>query len=100
MSKLTYEGIAFRQNQNAPIQFVFVTSTAELDRWSKVPTRLSNRPHGFQRASIPSHIKEINNFFLDDESKTNSSPTNILIGIAPDKRNIIELQDTDGRQIE
>ncbi len=86
----TYMGFAFRQNENAPLQVSLVLATSELDDWARVPTRLSNRPQGFQRAAVKGHVAEIRGFFQDG-SNTNSSPTSILVGLAPDAQNLVSL---------
>ncbi len=90
---LRYMGFAFRQNENAPLQVSLVIPTSVLDEWARVPTRLSNRPQGFQRASVRGHVDEIRSFFQQDPSQTNSSPTSILVGLAPEAQSLISLLD-------
>ncbi|MGV9793108.1 hypothetical protein [Gordonia sp. NPDC003422] len=90
---MKYTGFAFRQNENAPLQISLVLATCVLDDWARVPTRLSNRPHGFQRAAVRGHVAEIERFFDQDASKTNASPTSILVGLAPNAQGQVSLVD-------
>ncbi|UBV16891.1 hypothetical protein [Mycolicibacterium fortuitum] len=92
---MQYTGFAFRQNDNAPLQISLVLATSVLDDWARVPTRLSNRPQGFQRAAVKGHIAEIERFFLQDPSNTNASPTSILVGLAPDAQGLVSLAHPD-----
>lgn len=92
---MEYTGFAFRQNKNAPLQISLVLATSDLDEWARVPTRLSNRPQGFQRAAVKGHIAEIERFFQQDPTSTNASPTSILVGLAPDAQSWVSLMDPD-----
>lgn len=92
---MNFEAFAFRQLPGSPIQIVFVASSSSIDTWAKVPTKLSNRPVGFQRAAIPQHVREVKTFFADEE-KRNCSPTAILLGIEPEARNQVSLTRRDG----
>ncbi|OBH86642.1 hypothetical protein [Mycobacterium scrofulaceum] len=92
---MKYTGFAFRQNKNAPLQISLVLATCDLDEWARVPTRLSNRPQGFQRAAVKGHIAEIEKFFQQDPSNTNASPTSILVGLAPEAQSLVSLVDPD-----
>ncbi|WP_147068054.1 hypothetical protein [Terrabacter aerolatus] len=92
---MEYTGFAFRQNENAPLQISLVLATCDLDEWARVPTRLSNRPQGFQRAAVKGHIAEIERFFQQDLSHTNASPTSILVGLAPEAQELVSLVDAD-----
>lgn len=96
---ISFPAFAFRQAQNAPITVSFIASSASIDDWAKVPTRLSNQPHRFQRASIPTHVEEVRKFFIEDTTKKNSSPTAILVGVEPDKIGKIRLVDDKGQHI-
>lgn len=96
---MEYTAFAFRQAEKSPIQLTFVAPSFEIDSWAKVPTRLSNKKTGFQRAAIPGHVKEITTFFKEDESKQNSSPTAILIGVEPTFQSIIQIKTLDGLDI-
>lgn len=62
--------------------------------------RLSGRPQGFQRAEAPKHVQEIREFFNADVSKTNSSPTAILVGVSPDATDRFQLFTADGTALE
>jgi hypothetical protein len=97
---ITYNAFVFKQNDNAPISLSFIAGSAEIDQWSKVPTKLSNRVHHFQRSADPKHIEEIKKFFESDSSKSNSSPTAILLGVEPSKQDKIKIVDTDDRPID
>lgn len=92
---MEYTGFAFRQNKNAPLQISLVLATSDLDEWARVPTRLSNRPQGFQRAAVKGHIAEIERFFQQDPSHTNASPTSILVGLAPEAQTLVSLLNPD-----
>lgn len=92
---MKYTGFAFRQNENAPLQISLVLATSVLDDWARVPTRLSNRPQGFQRAAVKGHIAEIERFFQQDPSNTNASPTSILVGLDPDAQSLVSLVHPD-----
>ena len=92
---MDFKGFAFRQLKNSPLQITFVATSSEVDSWAKVPTKLSNRPVGFQRAAIPRHVREVKNFFHDD-TKTNCSPTAILLGIEPEHVDRVTLLKRDG----
>lgn len=92
---MEYTGFAFRQNTNAPLQISLVLATSDLDEWARVPTRLSNRPQGFQRAAVKGHVAEIGRFFQQDPSHTNASPTSILVGLAPEAQSLVSLTNPD-----
>ena len=95
----SYAAFAFRQNDESPITLVFVAPSCEIDEWAKVPTRLSNQPHNFQRAAIPLHVAEIKRFFSEDQSKRNSSPTSILLGVEPSAVGKVALTAADGSEL-
>lgn len=96
----TYPAFAFRQNSASPLTLIFVAPSCEIDEWAKVPTRLSNQPHNFQRAAIPGHVAEIKRFFAEDQSKTNSSPTSILLGVEPIASHKVVLLAEDGSRLD
>jgi hypothetical protein len=79
---------------------MFVSPTCDLDAWAKVPTRMSSRPRGFQRAALGPHVKELESFFDHDSSKTNSSPTTILIGLDPRFKDAIRIFSLDGKSLD
>jgi hypothetical protein len=96
---IEYPAFVFKQAKNSPIQVTFVAPSHEIDSWAKVPTRLSNKKTGFQRAALPSHVKDIKKFFRDDDSKENSSPTAILIGVEPNAQALLKIFDSEGNEI-
>jgi hypothetical protein len=96
---IRFEGFAFRQSDKGPIIASFVAPSHSIDEWAKVPTRLSNRQNHFQRAAIPKHVLEIKGFFEKDDSKTNSSPTSILIGVDPSALSKVKLVNSTGVEI-
>lgn len=87
---MRYSGFAYRQVSLGPVLFSFVGTSCEIDQWAKVPTKLASHPRHFQRAELPSHVKEIRNFF-NDESQVNSSPTSLILGIAPEFQSRVRL---------
>lgn len=90
---MQYEGFAFRQNSKSPVQVSLVVPSSQIDQWARVPTRLSSRPRGFQRASVKGHVTEIRRFFLEDKTNTNASPTSVLLGLSPESRTLVSLID-------
>ena len=97
---MEYSAVAFRQNQNSPLQVTFVAAASSIDSWARVPTRMSNSPSGIQRPVIPAHVDEIEKFFSSDDTKTNASPTNILLGIEPEHQKDIKLLAADGTELD
>ena len=96
---MKYAAILFRQNTNSPPQLLFVTSTAELDCWSRVPTRMTSRPEGFQRTEIKGHVEDLKEFFGKDTTHSNSSPTSLLVGFDPAHQEFIKVFGQDGQEI-
>ena len=97
---MEYKALCFRQTDHGPIQLLFVSPTCDLDAWAKVPTRMSSRPRGFQRAALGPHVKELEGFFGHDATKTNSSPTTILVGLDPRQKEAIAIREVDGRTVD
>lgn len=95
-----YEGYLFRQNQHSPVQFSFVATSAQIDYWSRVPTKLSRNARGFQRPFIPGHKKDVTKFFSEDTTGANCSPTSLLIGYDPDFQNEVTFVDEFGKKID
>jgi hypothetical protein len=93
---MSHNAICFRQAEKSPVQVLFVIPTCDLDTWAKVPTRMSSRPRGFQRAALGPHVRELESFFERDVTKTNSSPTTILVGIDPRHRLKVQVTDLKG----
>lgn len=89
-----YPAFAFRQTRNAPLQITFVATSAQLDSWAKVPTKMSTRPNGFQRPEIRRHVQEVSEFFQD---KLNCSPTAVIIGVEPDMMSCVHILQPDGQ---
>ena len=92
---MKFEGFAFRQKEKAPIQVTFVAPSSALDSWAKVPTKMSNRAVGFQRAEIAPHVQEVRSFF-QDPTLENCSPTAILLGVEPDDQGRVKILDASG----
>lgn len=92
---LTYDAFVFRQVAHGPVQLTFVATSAEIDRWAKVPTKMSRRPKAFQRPAIESHVSEVQSFF-QDSSKANSSPTAIILGFEPESASAIRILQAKG----
>ncbi len=92
---LSYDAFAFRQVTKGPVQLAFVATSAEIDRWAKVPTKMSRRPNAFQRPAIEAHVAEVRTFFTDS-SKANSSPTAIILGFEPEQAHTIRLLTSKG----
>ncbi len=96
---IEYTAFAFRQNKRSPVQLTFVAPTTQIDSWAKVPTRLSNKKTGFQRAALPAHVTDIAKFFRDN-SNENSSPTAVLVGVEPSSQKKVKILDiTTGKSI-
>src|SRR5689334_16275037 len=93
---MRYSAFAYRQKENAPLQVCLIAPSCDLDQWAKVPVRLSGQPHGFQRAEVPKHVAEIRAFFSGDETKTNSSPTAVLVGVSPEADGQVRLLNAEG----
>ena len=87
---MRYQGYAYKQVSNGPVIFSFVATSGEIDSWAKVPTKMTSAPRNFQRAENPTHSQDIGNFFSDDKH-VNSSPTSLILGIAPDFQKNIAL---------
>jgi hypothetical protein len=96
---MDYTAILFRQNTNSPPQLLFVTSTAAIDDWARVPTRMTSRPEGFQRTEVRGHVEDLKEFFEKDTSHSNSSPTSLLIGFDPARQSMITVHDEKGTEI-
>lgn len=97
---MKYQAICFRQTEKSPIQLLFVSPTCDLDLWARVPTRMSSRPRGFQRAALGPHVRELEEFFDKDTTKTNSSPTTILVGLDPRFKEIVKITDRAGKLVD
>src|SRR5687767_4110128 len=95
---LSYDAFVFRQVAQGPIQLTFVATSAEIDRWAKVPTKMSRRPKAFQRPAIESHVSEVQSFF-QDSSKANSSPTAIILGFEPEAAGTVRILQARGKDV-
>lgn len=95
-----YPVFVFRQSENAPVQVVFVAPSCDIDLWARVPTRMSSRPRGFQRAQLKTHVNDLRKFFEEDTTKTNSSPTSVLLGLEPARNDSVDLVDQNGESID
>jgi len=80
MKTKTYPAIIFRQRPNSPLQVAFVANSSEIDAWARVPTKRTANIRNFQRAELPTHIKEVQTFFQDEH---NASPTAVVVGFDP-----------------
>jgi hypothetical protein len=97
---MKYTALLFKQNSQSPPQLLFVTTTAEIDDWAKVPTRMTSRPEGFQRTEVKGHVEDLKEFFDKDTSHSNSSPTSLLIGFDPAFQKMIKVIAEDGSVID
>jgi hypothetical protein len=95
---MRYQGYAYRQVSNGPVIFSFVATSGEIDSWAKVPTKMTSAPRNFQRAENPNHSQDIGNFFSDDKH-VNSSPTSLILGIAPDFQRNVALFELGGSRM-
>ena len=80
METKTYPAIIFRQRPDSPLQVAFAAPSSEIDSWARVPTKRTGNIRNFQRAELPSHIKEVETFFQD---RHNASPTAVVVGFDP-----------------
>lgn len=78
--KRKYDAILFRQRQQSPLHVAFAASSSEIDSWARVPTKRTGNIRNFQRAEIPMHINDVEQFFKDS---ANSSPTAVVVGFDP-----------------
>src|SRR6267142_4291841 len=82
MKEYTYQVVAFRQQEDSPIQVAFVAHTAEVLEWAGVPRKSDELLTGYQRFIDSSRINtQIVPFFQD---RHNSSPTSIVLALRRD----------------
>jgi len=82
MKNYKYPVVAFRQQQDSPIQVAFVAYTAEVLEWAGVPRKSDELLTGYQRFIDRSRINsQIVPFFQDQH---NSSPTSIVVALRRD----------------
>ena len=98
MSKLTYNGIAYKQSSNPKSPWIvnFVSSSEDLLEWVGIPRRSEKGLVGFQRVDDEARIRKAKAFFEDND--LNQSPTALIVGIhkplTPDNR-MVTLQFLD-----
>ncbi|MBZ0266227.1 hypothetical protein K8I28_16335 [bacterium] len=97
---MEYPAFMFKQSKNGPLQVVFATSSADLDKWCKVPTKMASNQRGFQRAEIRTHVGDIYRFFDSDNEEKNISPTAVILGLNPNYSNLIRITDSDDNDID
>ena len=67
---ITAEGYVFRQVDDGPIIVTFVSTSSDIDQWAKVPTKMSRKPIGFQKAEAPNHSRDIKIFLNTNLNRT------------------------------
>jgi len=92
----SYPAYLFRQRPNAPLQVAFVAPSSEIDSWARVPTKKTGNVRNFQRAEIPAHIAEVQDFF---KNLNNSSPTAVVVGFDPIRAKTSVSLKVDGQEI-
>src|SRR5262245_58477225 len=98
MGSETYQAIIFRQRDQAPVQLAFVAASTRIDLWARVPTKRTGNIRNFQRAEIPTHIKEVGRFFTNDR---NASPTAVVVGFDPIRSHgRVTVQGSDGQPLD
>lgn len=80
LTEKEYTALVFRQRPNAPLQVAFVAPSSEIDAWARVPTKRTGTVRNFQRAELPAHVHEVQEFF---ENTSNASPTAVVVGFDP-----------------
>lgn len=80
LNEKQYTALIFRQRPNAPLQVAFVAPSSEIDAWARVPTKRTGTVRNFQRAELPAHVHEVQEFF---ENVSNASPTAVVVGFDP-----------------
>jgi hypothetical protein len=87
----TYQGFAYKQNSSPQTPWIvsFVASAEEIREWSSIPRRGKTEQGniGFQRADDEKRVQKAASFFK--KSPLNQSPTAIVLGLHPNKREII-----------
>lgn len=98
MTKRTYRGTAYRQNnsEKTPWLISFVARAEELREWTGIPRRSEQGLVGFQRADDEGRVLKAKQFF--DTHEENQSPTSIVVGIHPpapggERTAILEFED-------
>src|SRR5258705_5651329 len=82
MKEYNYPVVAFRQQEDSPIQVAFVAHTAEVLEWAGVPRKSDELLTGYQRFLDKNRINsQIVPFFQDQH---NSSPTSIVVALRRD----------------
>jgi hypothetical protein len=79
-ARQTYNAFLFKQREESPLQVAFVASSSEIDSWARVPTKKTGNVRNFQRAELPRHTREVEQFFTN---LANTSPTAIVLGFDP-----------------
>jgi hypothetical protein len=97
MMKKTYSALIFRQRADSPMQVAFAAASSEIDAWARVPTKRTANIRNFQRAELPSHIKEVQTFFTD---QNNASPTAVVVGFDPIRSKDAVHVETDSGSLE
>ena len=79
MNKFEYDVLAFRQQEESPIQVTFVANAGDIMIWSGVPRKQDELLAGYQRFRDDNRInQEIVPFFQNDK---NCSPTAVIVAL-------------------
>lgn len=82
MAIYSYPVLAFRQQNNAPVQLAFVAHAADVLQWAGIPRKSDELLTGFQRFRDDKRVEtEVVPFFQNPQ---NCSPTAVIVGLRRD----------------